>query len=259
MALWLAGCGGTVVFEEPGEGGAPADILASGTTVGVTTSAGGGGDPGPGPASTSVTTGPSDGICESGVSLFDGAEDGCLEASCCDAFQACAEASSVPCDVCIDDGGTGPTCEPALRCAADSGCFTEADECSTGLSFGDPVIDSCLESNCCVEGLLCIQGGQDVAGCAECLQAGGGDRCIALLLCGNDSGCLISQGICDSGLTTNDIAIDACLTTSCCEPFVACTAFGTDAQACIDCLLEGGGPLCDDAIACDQRAGCGLF
>jgi hypothetical protein len=258
VALAFGGCGGTVVFDEPGGGGATGGTGSTPTTVATTAggTTGQGGEGAGADASASAASGPSDGICLSGVVLFDGSRDACLEQTCCDAFEACATNDEGSCTACIDDGGTEPPCDEAVACAIRSGCFQAPGDCSTGLSFGDSETDDCIQAACCVEGLLCIRGGEDVAGCADCLQAGGGPRCLALLECGVQAGCIPADGICTSGLTTGDVSEDACLTVNCCDDFVQCTSFGQDTESCIQCLESGGGPLCDAAIACNDRFGC---
>lgn len=266
-ALGAAGCGGTVVFEEDGGDGGSSSTNgspSSSTTSSATNGQGGGSATSSGTGGVSATTvgpgssvsvssgGGGTGICGSGVSLFDGSRDACVGDSCCDLFQQCSLDGSDPagCDVCIDQGG-GPRCADALRCVRESGCFQGLELCAAGLTFGDPAIDECLLGNCCLEGLLCTQGGVDPNGCVDCVDAGGGPRCNDLLLCADQQGCFVATGICDSGLTTQDPRVDQCLGRNCCPEFVDCTAAGQ--QECLDCFAEGAGPLCDAALACAEE------
>ncbi len=55
-------------------------------------------------------------------------------------------------------------------------------------------------------------------------------------------------GVCDSGSTFGDTTFDTCVSDHCCQEFTACTAGG--AQACNDCLTQGGGALCNPLLLC---------
>jgi hypothetical protein len=146
-----AACGGTVVFEEPGETGEGEGAAGPGGTItvgpvatsstGFTTSSaggdgGGGFDPGtssgiasasvitvgPGPGPSSGSGGPN-GICETGLSTGDRAWDLCLEEQCCIEFVTCVQGGVDACIQCFDLGG--PLCDDAIACIERSGCFDQ--------------------------------------------------------------------------------------------------------------------------------------
>lgn len=96
-----------------------------------------------------------------------------------------------------------------------------------------------------------------VATCFDCIETGGGIRCDAFLDCGDDAGCFSGGGgVCGSGVSYGDPLLEQCLGRACCDEYMACSDGGENVQSCIDCFNFGGGPICDDAVACAQDSGC---
>lgn len=62
--------------------------------------------------------------------------------------------------------------------------------------------------------------------------------------------CSLGGGICDSGYTYGDDAVDECVTSFCCDAFDACTYDLTDVEGCNDCVANGGGARCDSYLDC---------
>ncbi len=147
--------------------------------------------------------------------------------------------------------GGGVPCQSATDCEADLPCVEGTCSpgggiCNTGLSYGDPELDTCA-SGCCEQLDSCTFGYTDITGCNDCIAAGGGARCDAYLTC---LAPCTGYPICDSGLAAADQATADCLSSSCCAEFEACTFDGTDPEGCYDCLTAGAGARCDQAIEC---------
>ena len=106
---------------------------------------------------------------------------------------------------------------------------------------------------CCSEFRDCTTFGQDVDACWACLEQGGGPLCDPALACFQESPCAQGpgQGICDTGLTTDDPRLDACLGENCCEELNDCL---DNEQACFQCFENGGGPICDPFIGCANES-----
>jgi hypothetical protein len=228
-----AACGGTVVFEEgAGEGGSTS---ASSTT-------------GQGPSSqASATTGVSTSTGPMGCGSFlDQLEmpagcETCLVGGCCDELVACDVGSS--CWSCVEGSGDctadGQAALTRYQECLDASC---ASACQSGCSDGDFV---------CGSG-ECIPATWQCDGFPDCSDGTDED-------CGSGTG--DGSGICGTGVTSSDVAIDLCLTDSCCDSFVRCaSAEGT--QACQECLEEAfippqnAMPLCMSAYDCIIDSGC---
>ena len=84
-----------------------------------------------------------------------------------------------------------------------------------------------------------------------------GGECLALVDAELELG---PPRICDSSYSTGDEEMDACIegVDGSCEAFESCTGSGSpeDAEACAACIAEGGGPLCDDALAVIHQSNC---
>jgi hypothetical protein len=229
------GCGGTVVFEEDGgEGGAGSSQNGPISSSTVTSANGGNG-----PVSTVGTTvGPSTstGITGCGSFLesfgaFSGDCIGCMDANCC--------TQQLQCDVgteCYDCYFGSGNCTDAAIAASEelfSGCY--------------PVCQSICEQQPCGNDFQCFDG--------TCIPfdwvCDGFPDCFE----GEDEFCEDS-GICGTGVTVFDQEADACLGEFCCDPFLACSSFGEDPESCQQCLENGGGELCNDAIDCAIGSPC---
>lgn len=237
LIVTSAACGGTVVFEEDGgDGGNVGGSPVTSTTV--TTGPG----PGQGGASSvsvvTTTVGPSSstGIQECGSLLdelgFGPACNDCMEASCCAQLQAC--------DV-------GTECHDCI--------FGGAECTDAGLAALDALFSQCYPQNCqpICEGTPC---GPDDFFCnsGECISQEW--VCDGFNDCADGSDEFCQGGICDSGLATGDPQMDQCLGDFCCFEFEQCTEFGQNVDACWACLEQGGGPLCDPALACFEQSPC---
>lgn len=233
--------------------GTPSSSGASPDTTGVSTSVT---QPTVG---TSDTTGVSTASGGCGLDGFFGDEvcDPCLLAQCCAEAEACAndQANCLNADSTINPDST---LGGALIDCLSTGCETECGGggsgiCDTGLSFGDEAIDACLTENCCDEFHACSDA--DPQACIDCLNGDGGPLCDPAAACLEEFCTGTGSQICDTGLSFGDEAVDTCLGDACCAEFQACVA--DDPQACIDCVNDGGtDPLCADALACGDDAGC---
>jgi hypothetical protein len=266
-----SGGGGGGSTEATGSTGVP----ASGSTVtgtGVVASSSGT-DSGPAPVSSSAG-----GDC-AGLSPFmdgfytDPATNSCVQSACCDELAACGDPEAGDM-ACFNGDGMFDTSLPAAaaldECAYGSGCLG-AIVCDSGIGFNgedQETLDfaACLSTNCCEEMNFCTSDAVDIDACIECLQgdAANFDLCEPVNNCSlqNCEQGLVFIPICDSGLGTADIQGGECADENCCEPYVACTGGANAAgepndeeqlQECLDCLIEGGGELCDDAIACEEE------
>jgi hypothetical protein len=116
------------------------------------------------------------GVCGTGVTVFDQQADACLGDFCCDQFQECSSFGKDPgsCQQCLQNGG-GDLCDGAIECAIDSPCFGGEDffPICGGLSVGDEDVANCLNRNCCDELESCSSGPDGPDGCAQCFETGG--------------------------------------------------------------------------------------
>ncbi len=127
--------------------------------------------------------------------------------------------------------------------------------CASQIAFtGNPGLNLCAGASCCGQFNACTGQGADVDACIECFGDGGGELCDAALACVDAECPGGGSAICDSTLTTADLDRDACLSTACCEEHRDCVGSGSvdEVAACVDCFVEGGGELCDAAIACGE-------
>jgi hypothetical protein len=155
-------------------------------------------------------------------------------------------------------GPSGSTGTGGTQCASDDDCIPYpcvegicsegGGICESGLTYQDEELDACVSASCCDAFEACTYDYTDIDGCNDCTSAGGGPRCDAYLACA-DAACG-GYPICDSGLASATPEDAECLGTNCCDQFNACTANGTDVDACYDCLNEGGGALCNDVYTC---------
>lgn len=117
-----------------------------------------------------------DGICGSGVTVFDQQADACLGDFCCAEFQDCSSGGQDPdsCNQCLQNGG-GRLCDAAIECAINSPCFggEEFFPICGGLSVGDEEVADCLNRNCCDQLENCSAGPDGPDGCGECFETGG--------------------------------------------------------------------------------------
>lgn len=175
LGITLVACGSEVVVEDDGVDSSDGSSDVAGNGGAGSTSAGNGAGPSATTTTTSSTSsGTPGGICGSGVTMFDGAGDACLAASCCAAFDECAGSGTnvAECQACLDGSGTG-LCQAALDCAAESGCFPNGNDCPSGAPWGAPNVDACLAENCCFEAMYCTKGG------SRCRRLHGLPRCGA--------------------------------------------------------------------------------
>ncbi len=166
-----------------------------------------------------------------------------------------------------DGGSTStPTATSATTTTTTTGSptttTTTGGGCSVGEFFAEPVCDGCLNAQCCSQAEACIADFQ--AGGTDCVDAEGaftdGPIAEALFAC-LDSNCAEEcgggAGICETGLASENPEADACIDASCCPEFITCYgADGSNLEACNACLEAGGGPECDDYLACTETAGC---
>jgi hypothetical protein len=120
--------------------------------------------------------------------------------------------------------------------------------CGTDAATGDATLDACLDTSCCTSFTACY----DDSACGACLAAPTGAGCstntkfLAFDTCwadncdssggGGTTPTPTGNGVCDSGESTGDTTVDACLSTSCCTEFDACFA----STSCVDCMYGSG-------------------
>ena len=141
-----------------------------------------------------------------------------------------------------DDCGDLAFPDPACGDCATAVCCSELAQCASGTSCGDLVVcmQSCADQACFDQCEASFPAGVAAFDALQsCISASCSAECATP-----------DTLICDTDLTTGEAACDACLGTSCCADFQFCVQDGADVQACIDCFDAGGGPLCDDALAC---------
>lgn len=168
----------------------------------------------------------------------------------------------------IDDGGDdgdgsdGDSVTTVGTTTTAGSASTGGGSLCEGVRLFDEPVNGCGLASCCTEMALCAS--EDGSGCVS---SGGtidtGSTQGELLLdCLRNAGCFTNADspICDSGVILaggqpNVAEVAACLGEACCEEFNDCTDGDGDPGRCVDCLDGGGGPLCDEAIAC-ARAEC---
>jgi hypothetical protein len=202
-------------------------------------------------------------ICDSGIGFGDDPEPElleltiCLSDACCQEFRDCMDEDADLCIACLNnDTGDTEICTQADACSRDN-CgsgFLFFEVCDSGLGFGDPDQAACTEEFCCDDYAECVGDGseEETEECLDCLIEGGGNLCDGVIAC-EEANC--STAICDSGLVIGDIDQAACLTENCCQEHTDCVGDGSeeDLEACIECFIAEGGPLCDDAIDCTEE------
>lgn len=89
---------------------------------------------------------------------------------------------------------------------------------------------------------------------------GSGTACTSAADCGGlpcvEGSCSPGGGVCDSGTTVGDDALDACITASCCEQMATCTYDYSDIDGCNACIGAGFGDRCDGLLTCVETS-CG--
>lgn len=234
--------------------GATSSTATTGVTVGSTTSAA--------PSSTA-----SGDTCELDTFFVDPACDACALANCCTEAENCLADYQDGGTSCLDfDGDFNPNGALAnmLFSCLDTSCTDECGGgdgvCGTGLTYNDAVVDACIDESCCTSFRACVGiDGSNAAACNACISAGGGPLCDDYLECTAENGCFGWQ-VCESNLLVNSEDVATCLGDNCCDVVTEC--FGTteeDFDACLDCLLGDGGPLCDAVSACDAEYACELL
>lgn len=289
VALAACGGGGGTGGSGGGAGGGTTtgSTTNSGSTTGSTTTHSGSTTSGTTvtSGSTSVTTSSNPGGCGSLQYVTDAACQGCVEASCCAELKACdtgtdcggildcANACASGDQACISactQGGQAPGFSDVQAlvncfdnsCAMDPLCTSPGAICDSGLQVQDPACGMCLGTNCCQEFTDCVADPGTPGGetCLDCVTGNATDptKCPMNPLyaavsscqstkCGTE--CAAAGGICDSGLTTNDAACDACLGSKCCTQVDACANDASN-PSCLDaCILSGMNkdPDCKDA------------
>lgn len=177
------------------------------------------------------------GVCDTGLNYPDPNTDACVDPACCDEFTQCYgdgtnQAQITACNDCVNEG-SGALCNGLLACLDQENCFP-TPLCAAG-EF------TCADGSCQPLGFVCDQvedcaGGEDESSCA---------------------------GVCDSNIQFNfqgtqnvNPTLNACLGNACCAEFNVCTDDGADPDACITCLNNGSGALCNGALACEESSGC---
>jgi hypothetical protein len=253
----IAACGSEVVPS--GEGGAGGSggasvvsVASTGAATATSTSAITTSTSGPAPVSA-ASSGPG---CDH--ELFASGElNACGNESCCAQMDICG-ADAAGCNIAGDSIDESlPRGADLYRCMFDAGCFGAA-VCESGVVLdgeGQEVLEfaQCLGESCCAAFTACTAGGTDVTGCVSCLDGDGDmERCADANECAleNCENGLPDHDVCDSGVVWVDFRQKACLDRLCCDAFEACSDGGEALQPCVDCFEEGGGPLCDEALAC---------
>jgi len=291
------GSGGEGPGPGPGSGGAGPGSGGAGPGSGGAGPGSGGAGPGSGgqgPVSSVSSTGGD--VCTVDSFFEDPVCDACALDSCCNDIEACLDdpANCVDVDGFIDaDSTLGGALVACVLADCEAECTSANGICDSGITFSDPDIDACLGLACCQEFLTCTDDGGDVNACVDCYIGGGGPLCDEAISCTSASGCIDPVfcagdefscsdgecvpfsfqcdgeadcndgsdeslcGICDSGITFGEVALDQCVGGACCDEMNGCTENGNDVQACIDCLENpNGGVQCNAALACINTSNC---
>jgi len=231
---------------------------------------GGGGGGGGGGTGSDAGTGGGAGICGTDAATGDATLDACLDSMCCTSFTACYADSA--CLACLADPSGASCASNSLLLAFDTCWSNNCDTgggggggggttgtCCDGGCFGD-ACDDYINQNCCssLDACLadstcsaCLTSSSPPATCdsnallgafAECVCGGAGATTSCSAECGGSTGGggTTGNGVCDSGESTGDDTVDACLSTSCCPEFDACF----NSASCVDCMY-GSGTGCD--------------
>lgn len=181
----------------------------------------------------------------------------CNQNSCNDGDFTCNDGSCIPYEWVCDGGNDCSTGEDESPDVCANPCGPGNFACNDG---------ACIPNEWVCDNIVDCPNGEDEL-CNECddnqFTCNNGGCIPNEWVCDGDNDCgdnsdefCGNPGVCDSGLDTGDPQINACLGDACCLDFEACTSFGEEVDTCFDCLNEGGGPLCDDAIQCAQASGC---
>lgn len=154
--------------------------------------------------------------------------------------------------------GSGTTaCEEHADCSpypcVEGTCSPGGGLCDTGYTYEDEYVDECVTSYCCDALEACTYDHEDVAGCNDCIAAGGGARCNAYLDC--LQGSCLGYTFCDYYAAPTQEQAD-CYGAYCCDAFEQCTGYGSNNEGCETCLANGGGPECDVVFTCIADNGC---
>jgi hypothetical protein len=84
--------------------------------------------------------------------------------------------------------------------------------------------------------------------------AGGATPCTSRDDCGGlpcvQGTCSSGDGVCQAGVSFDDMDLDACVTASCCPELETCTYDYSDLDGCNACIDALGGVRCDGLLAC---------